>query len=81
MSARAIDQRILANDGEIYNNNQVVALEAGNHHFRNLELNARLEYNRHQLLDEVPLLYTRLTASRFKNDALFFTFGARYAFE
>ncbi|OED42765.1 hypothetical protein AB833_05370 [Chromatiales bacterium (ex Bugula neritina AB1)] len=75
-----LDSRIVANGGTIYDNNQVLALEATHRTGKKLSLSATLEYNQHRFLDKIPVLYTRLTASRFRNDVVYLTLRANYSF-
>ncbi len=75
-----LDGRILANGGTVYENNHVLALEATHRTTDNFSLSASLEYNQHRFLDAVPVLYTRVTSSRFRNDVIYFSLHANYAF-
>ena len=75
-----LDQRIRNFGGEVLNANNVVTLQATRFMSGNLSYTATLEYNQHQFLDELPVLYTRLTSDRFSNDVVHMTVSVNYLF-
>ena len=75
-----MDKRIRNFGGEVLNTNNVVTLQATRFMSGNLSYTATLEYNQHQFLDELPVLYTRLTADRFSSDVVHMTVSVNYLF-
>ncbi len=75
-----LDNRIRSFGGEVYDVNNVVSLQATRSVSRKLSYSATLEYNQHQFLEELPVLYTRLTAHRFAGDVVHMTMRINYVF-
>jgi len=75
-----LDARIRSFGGEIIDRNNVIALQATRFVSSRLSYTAVLEYNQHQFLDDLPVLYTRLTSDRFSDDLVHLTVQFNYAF-
>jgi hypothetical protein len=75
-----LDQRIRSYGGEVYDRNNVVTLQATRFLSPRLSYTAALQYNEHQFLDELPVLYTRLTSERFAGDSVHFVVRMNYQF-
>jgi len=75
-----LDQRIRSRGGKVYDRNNVVSLQATRYVNSSLSYSATLEYNQHQFLDDLPVLYTRLTSDRFEGDVVYLTLQLNYLF-
>jgi len=73
-----LDRRIRSKGGEVYDRNNVISLQATRFVTTSLSFSASLEYNQHQFLDELPVLYTRLTSDRFEGDVVYLTLQINY---
>ena len=76
----ALDDRILLAGGNVYDSNHTFSTSAGFQLTRDLTITAKAEYHQHRYLDQVPVLYTRLTSGRFEDDAVFFSLNLNYRF-
>ncbi len=74
-----LDKRIELSQNTAYDRNHVVSTTVQRTITNKLTLSAHAEYQLHRYLDEVPVLYTRLTSERFKDDAVFFSLGLTYS--
>jgi len=75
-----LDQRIRNVGGQVFDSNNAVTLQATRHYSNKFSYTAALEYNQHQFLDELPVLYTRLTSDRFAGDVIHLTLRVNYLF-
>ncbi len=73
-----LDNSIESSGNNTYKYNQVLSLTARRQLTRQITLGAQADYHRHRYLDEVPVLYTRLTSDRFEDDAVFFSINMTY---
>lgn len=75
---KELDRRIRNQGGEVYDANNVFSFQAIHFVTKNLSYGATLEYHKHQFLDELPVLYTRLTSDRFAGDVVHLTLQLNY---
>lgn len=73
-----LDKRINADGARVHSHNHVLSGKADYRLSNGLTLSATAEYQRHAYLDEIPVLYTKLTSDRFNNSAVFFTVNINY---
>jgi len=73
-----IDQRITDDGNQSYDSNQVITTELTHRTTPRLSFSAKLEYNRRQFLDHVPVLYNSFTADSFQKNVVFLAIQARY---
>ena len=73
-----LDQRINADGARVHSHNHVLSGKADYRLSNGLTLSATAEYQRHAYLDEIPVLYTKLTSDWFNNSAVFFTVNINY---
>lgn len=74
-----LDDRINLSSNESYEQNHVFATAAQRKITKAIMAGVRAEYHRHRYLDEIPVLYTRLTSERFKEEAFFFSLSLTYS--
>ncbi len=58
--------------------NHTLAARMRYHYSEDLNIGAQIEYNRRQLLNQVPLLYTGITSDKFSSDVVFFSLSLSF---
>lgn len=74
-----LDDRINLSSNESYDHNHVVTAAANRKITKAIIAGVQAEYHRHRYLDEIPVLYTRLTSERFEDEAFFFSLSLTYS--
>ncbi len=74
-----LDQRLSSRRLESFRNNQTAIIEATRLTNSHWDFGATLQYQRRQFMGDVPVLYTGMTAQRFKDDVLMFSLKLNYS--
>lgn len=77
----SLDERITAAGGQAHRGVYTFTTTATYSFTPNLSITAMAEYHSNRYINQVPVLYTTITSSRFDEDAVFLSLGAKYKFQ
>lgn len=79
-SRSGLDDRILDAGGGVHDTSHALSAGVAYQYDRKLSFDAEALYHKHRYLDQVPVLYTRVTSHRFDKPAIFLSLAVNYRF-